>query len=151
MAVGTATLTHPRKKLPWMAALVLLPGCCTGGSGGNPWNGTHYVSTRFKGTVKHCTMLLPCCTHACRACTQAPPGLSVTLCAARDVAVLLQPGVEAGGWDRVHTLEVRPPPSVNVVGALCCCSTAPGLRMCPSAITEDQSMKEMHSSSLVRR
>jgi hypothetical protein len=89
----------------------------------------------------HCTMLLPCCTDACRACTQASPGLSVTLCAALDLQVLLQPVVEAGGWGRVHTLKVRHLPSVNVLGALCCCSTAFGLRKCQSAITEDQSMK----------
>jgi hypothetical protein len=42
-----------------------------------------------------------------RACTQAPAGLKVTLHVNKDLLELLKFGVESGGWDRVHTLEVR--------------------------------------------
>jgi hypothetical protein len=42
-----------------------------------------------------------------RVCTQAHAGLEVHLNLAKDLPVLLKPGIDAGGWNRVQTLEVR--------------------------------------------
>jgi hypothetical protein len=47
-----------------------------------------------------------------RACCQATPGLTVKLCLSNmrltySLHELLQPGIDCGGWSKVHSLEVR--------------------------------------------